>query len=65
MSKNQMKPSGHLILSRDNGPNVTYEPVDNVLHVGSEKAANVSLSDLKSVAFTISIDNSGRVSVFI
>lgn len=56
--------SGQLILLQNNGERVIYEPVDNVLHVGSlDKAANVCLSGLKSLAFTISIDNSGRVSM--
>lgn len=56
---------GELILLGKNGETVTYEPVNNILHVGSEASANVCLSGLKKIAFTILIDNFGRVTILL
>lgn len=54
---------GQLILFSENGENEIHEPVNNVLHVGSsQETANVCVSGLKNIAFTIAIDNFGRVS---
>ncbi len=61
-----MSSTGQLILlldENDANKNVIFEPVANILHVGSESTANVCLSGLKHTAFTIVIDTYGRVSL--
>lgn len=54
-----------ILLSRESGTNkVIYEPVNNILRVGSEEEkVDVCLSGLKNVAFSIIIDTFGRVSI--
>lgn len=52
---------GKLILCTSDGENKEFEPENNALHVGSVETANVCLSGLKNLAFTINIDNFGRV----
>ena len=54
---------GKLILLSEDGKEVIYEPINNILHVGSDKEANVCLNGLKCLAFVITIDNFGRVSI--
>lgn len=51
--------NGQLILCGEKEK--VYEPVNNVLHVGSQETANVVLNGLKNIALTIAIDNFGRV----
>lgn len=54
--------TGELVLLSKGGENKTFEPINNVLHVGSNVNANVCLEGLKPLGFTIAIDTFGRVS---
>lgn len=55
--------TGELVLLSKGGENKTFEPINNVLHVGSNVNANVCLEGLKPLGFTIAIDTFGRVSI--
>ncbi|KAJ6636851.1 hypothetical protein Bhyg_15446 [Pseudolycoriella hygida] len=56
-----MADNGRLtLLSKTNNKQQIFEPVKNVLNVGSSLLANACLSGLKSVAFNINVDTFGR-----